>query len=71
MNLTELANNINEAFKQSRQFYEAGIEAFKQAIASDKLAGEMLLEVKKLYLMDSLVNGLTRIAISPIATRIG
>jgi hypothetical protein len=46
MNLSELANNINEAFKQSRQFYEAGIEAFKLAIAADKLAGEMLLEVK-------------------------
>ncbi|BBD69521.1 hypothetical protein NIES4072_31460 [Nostoc commune NIES-4072] len=46
MNLLELANSINEVFKQSKQFYEAGIESFKLAIAADKEAGEMLIKVK-------------------------
>lgn len=46
MNLAELAININEAFSQSKQFYQAGIETLTAAIASDKKAGEMLLKVK-------------------------
>ncbi|MBN3875224.1 DUF3102 domain-containing protein [Nostoc sp. JL23] len=46
MNLTELAININEAFSQSKEFYQAGIEALTSAIASDKKAGEILLKVK-------------------------
>ncbi|WP_445634537.1 DUF3102 domain-containing protein [Nostoc sp. DSM 114161] len=46
MNLPELAISINEAFKQSKNFYEAGVEALTKAIAADKEAGEMLLKVK-------------------------
>jgi hypothetical protein len=44
--LSELAIDINEAFSQSKQFYQTGIDALTAAIASDKKAGEMLLKVK-------------------------
>jgi hypothetical protein len=46
MNLSELAININSAFEQSRQLYEAGVDTLAQAIASDKEAGEWLLKAK-------------------------
>ncbi|MEH2393897.1 MAG: DUF3102 domain-containing protein [Nostoc sp.] len=45
-NLLEIANNINSAFERSKQLYEAGIDTLSQAIAADKEAGEMLLQVK-------------------------
>ncbi|MBW4677147.1 MAG: DUF3102 domain-containing protein [Desmonostoc geniculatum HA4340-LM1] len=45
-NLLELANNINEAFERSKQFYESGIEALSQAVTSDKEVGELLLKAK-------------------------
>ncbi|MFK0731408.1 MAG: DUF3102 domain-containing protein [Gloeotrichia echinulata GP01] len=46
-NLLELADNINQAFSKSQQFYEDGIEYLRLAIASDKEAGVMLLAVKQ------------------------
>ncbi|MEH2033351.1 MAG: DUF3102 domain-containing protein [Nostoc sp.] len=44
--LSELANNINQAFNQSKEFYKAGINNLQQALLCDKQAGDLLIQVK-------------------------
>lgn len=46
MNLLELANNINQAFDKSKEFYKAGINELQQALLCDKQAGDLLIQVK-------------------------
>lgn len=48
MNLLEIADKVNQAFELSNQLYESGIVSIQQALTSDRNAGELLIEAKKL-----------------------
>ncbi|MFN6572386.1 DUF3102 domain-containing protein [Dendronalium sp. ChiSLP03b] len=47
MNLSEIAININDTFDRSKEFYETGINAIKQALVLDKECGDLLIQAKQ------------------------
>lgn len=44
--LQKLASSINDAVARSKELYQTGIDALKQALACDREAGEHLIQVK-------------------------
>ena len=46
-NLTEIANNINLKFAQSKELHQIGVATIKEALLLDKECGELLIKVKE------------------------